>query len=171
VIAGAKRGSPGLSPVSVGIVRLLGGSSNSFNPLQPFSHFNVTPARSGQPTPSEHKEFLSMTTMTNKAGIKTLTLPATSHLKLRLAAAATATAIALLAIPHFGHAQGIIGGAEQGSREGGRAAGPVGAVVGGAVGAGVGGAVGAIDGVFGVPYRHRYHCRGYYNRYHHYRCY
>jgi hypothetical protein len=36
------------------------------------------------------------------------------------------------------------------------------------VGAGVGGAVGAVDGILGVPYRH---CRGYYNRYGHWRCY
>jgi hypothetical protein len=109
-----------------------------------------------------------MTTMKSKTGIKTLTLPTASHLKLRLAAAATA--IALLAIPHLGHAQGIVGGAREGSREGGRAAGPVGALVGGAVGAGVGGAVGAVDGVLGIP-RHHYRCRGFYDRYHHYRCY
>jgi hypothetical protein len=48
-------------------------------------------------------------------------------------------------------------------------AGPVGAAVGGAVGAGVGGAVGAVDGVLGIPYRHR--CHGYYNRYGHFHCY
>jgi hypothetical protein len=105
----------------------------------------------------------------NKTGIKTLTAPTGSYLKLRLAAAATA--LALLAMPHLGHAQGIVGGAQEGSREGGRAAGPVGAVVGGAVGAGVGGAMGAVDGVLGIPYRHHYHCHGFYDRYHHYRCY
>jgi hypothetical protein len=107
-----------------------------------------------------------MTTMKSKTGIKTLTLPTGSCLRLQLAAAATA--IGLLAMPHLGHAQGIVGGAQEGSREGGRAAGPVGAVVGGAVGAGVGGALGAVDGVLGI--RH-YRCRGYYDRYHHHRCY
>jgi hypothetical protein len=105
--------------------------------------------------------------MKSKTGIKTLTLPTGSYLRLQLAAAATA--IALLAMPHLGRAQGIVGGAQQGSREGGRAAGPVGAVVGGAVGAGVGGALGAVDGVLGI--RPHYRCRGYYDRYHHHRCY
>src|ERR1700749_1148055 len=66
---------------------------------------------------------------------------------------------AVLALPSIGHAQGIIGGAEEGAYRGNRAAGPVGGVVGGAVGAGVGGAVGAVNGVLGVPnrgyYRHR----------------
>ena len=89
--------------------------------------------------------------------------------------AAAAIALALLAMPHLGHAQGIVGGAQEGAREGGRAAGPVGAVVGGAVGAGVGGAVGAVNGVLGIPnhryYRRHYRCRGYYNRYGHFRCY
>ncbi len=110
-----------------------------------------------------------MTTMHTNTGIKTLTLPIGSTVKIQLAAAVTA--IALLAIPHIGHAQGIVRGAQEGSREGGRAAGPVGAFVGGAVGAGVGGAVGAIDGVLGVPHRHHYRCRGYYNRHGNFRCY
>ncbi len=83
-----------------------------------------------------------------------------------------ALALALLAIPDVGHAQGLVGGMErgaaQGSYDGGRAAGPVGAAVGGAVGAGVGGAIGVVDGALGIPYRH---CRGYYNRYGHWRCY
>jgi hypothetical protein len=106
--------------------------------------------------------------MTTK--IRALTVPSRSFSKFNLTAAALA--LALLAIPHIGHAQGIIGGAEQGSREGGRAAGPVGAVVGGAVGAGVGGAVGAVDGVLGLP-QHRWHhgCRGFYDRYDRYHCY
>ena len=93
---------------------------------------------------------------------KTARLPAGLPVKFYFAAAAIA--LALLAIPQFGHAQGIIGGAQESSREGGRAAGPVGAVVGGAVGAGVGGAVGAVNGVLGIPnhryYRHHYRCRG-----------
>lgn len=91
--------------------------------------------------------------------------------------AAAAIALALVAVPHAGNAQGIIGGAERGAREGNRAAGPVGGVVGGAIGAGVGGAVGAVNGVLGVPdrgyrrgYRH-HRCRGYYTRSGHYRCY
>jgi hypothetical protein len=86
--------------------------------------------------------------------------------------ALVAGVLALLAIPHLAHAQGIIGGAQEGSREGGRAAGPVGAVVGGAVGAGVGGAVGAVDGVLGIPNRgYRHHCRGFYDRYDRFHCY
>ena len=84
-----------------------------------------------------------------------------------------AVALALLAVPQFAHAQGLVGGMErgaaQGSYDGGRAAGPVGAAVGGAVGAGVGGAVGVVDGALGIP--HGRHCHGYYNRYGHWRCY
>jgi hypothetical protein len=85
--------------------------------------------------------------------------------------AAAALALALLAIPHLGHAQGIVRGAQQGAYEGNRAAGPVGGAVGGAIGAGVGGAMGAVEGVFGIPYRGHYRCRGYYNRYGHFHCY
>ena len=91
--------------------------------------------------------------------------PRTFHL------AGAALALALLAIPHIGHAQGIVRGAQEGAYEGNRAAGPVGGVVGGAVGAGVGGAMGAVDGVLGIPYGHRYHCRGFYDRYDHFHCY
>jgi hypothetical protein len=80
-------------------------------------------------------------------------------------------ALALLTIPHTAHGQGIVRGAQQGAYEGSRVAGPVGGVVGGAVGAGVGGAVGAVEGVFGIPYRGHYRCRGYYNRYGHFHCY
>ncbi len=86
--------------------------------------------------------------------------------------AALAFALALLAVPHFAHAQGVVGGMErgaaQGSYDGGRVAGPVGSAVGGAVGAGVGGAVGAVDGILGIPGPR---CHGYYNRYGHWRCY
>ena len=57
----------------------------------------------------------------------------------------------MLAIPHPGHAQGIVRGAQEGVYEGNRVAGPVGGVVGGAVGAGVGGAMGAVEGVLGIP--------------------
>ena len=92
-------------------------------------------------------------------------MPTVSHAKLRLAGAAIA--LALLAVPHFGHAQGLIRGEEHGAREGNRAAGPVGAVVGGAVGA----AVGTVNGALGIPYRHHYHCRGFYDRYDHFHCY
>src|ERR1700759_34859 len=93
-----------------------------------------------------------------RIGVKTAAMPAKLPLKAYLAAAALA--LGLLAIPHHGNAQGIIGGA----REGGRDAGPVGAVVGGAVGAGVGGAIGAVDGVLGIPPHRWYHgCRGYYD--------
>jgi hypothetical protein len=105
-----------------------------------------------------------------KTKIRTSTVPTGFPVKFHFAAAAIA--LALLAIPHLGHAQGVVGGAHEGYREGGRVAGPVGAVVGGAVGAGVGGAVGAVDGVLGIPnagYRHR--CRGFHDRYHRFHCY
>ena len=107
-----------------------------------------------------------------KTKIKTAALPTGLPTKFRLAGAALA--LALLAIPHTGHAQGIVRGAQEGAAEGNRVAGPVGGVVGGAVGAGVGGAVGAVRGVFGIPdrgYRRGYRCRGYYDRYHRFRCY
>jgi hypothetical protein len=111
--------------------------------------------------------------MKTKTRVRTAALPA--GLPMRLYLAVAAIALALLAMPHLGHAQGIVGGAQEGAREGGRAAGPVGAVVGGPVGAGVGGAVGAVNGVLGIPnhryYRRHYGCRGYYNRYGHFRCY
>ena len=101
----------------------------------------------------------------------TSTLQAVTSLKIYLAVAATA--LALLAIPHASHAQGVFRGAEQGSREGvregGRAAGPVGAVVGGAIGTGVGAAVGGVRGVLGVDRGRR--CRGHYDRYHRFHCY
>jgi hypothetical protein len=107
---------------------------------------------------------------TTKADFQARTLP--TYLPSRLHLTAAALALALLAVPQFGHAQGIIGGAEEGSREGGRAAGPVGAVVGGAVGAGVGGAMGAVDGVLGLPqHRWRRGCRGFYDRYDRFHCY
>ncbi len=104
------------------------------------------------------------------------TRSATLHVGLpaKLSFAAAAIILALLAIPHTGHAQGIVRGAQQGSAEGNRVAGPVGGVVGGAVGAGVGGAVGAIDGIFGIPdrgWRRGHQCRGYYGRSGHFHCY
>jgi hypothetical protein len=114
---------------------------------------------------------IHMKTQTKVAAARTTEL-SISPAKLRLAGAAFI--LALFAAPHIGHAQGIVGGAEQGYREGGRAAGPVGAVVGGAVGAGVGGAIGAVDGVLGIPnagYRRGYRCRGFYDRYRRFHCY
>jgi len=109
---------------------------------------------------------------TTKADIQARTLPLPTYFPSKLHLTAAALALGLLAIPHLGHAQGIIGGAQEGSREGGRAAGPVGAVVGGAVGAGVGGAVGAVDGVLGLPRHHWHHgCRGFYDRYDRFHCY
>ncbi len=110
--------------------------------------------------------------MSTKIRATTAVLPADLSMKSCLAVAAIA--LALLAIPRFAHAQGIVRGAQEGAHEGNRVAGPVGGVVGGAVGAGVGGAVGAVKGVFGIPDRgwhRRYRCRGYYNRYGHFRCY
>jgi hypothetical protein len=108
----------------------------------------------------------------NKTKVKTAALPAGRPIRLMLGAAAIL--LALVALPDLGHAQGIVRGAQQGSYEGNRIAGPVGGVVGGAVGAGVGGAMGAVNGVLGIPSHgwHRgHHCRGYYNRYGHFRCY
>jgi hypothetical protein len=107
--------------------------------------------------------------MTRTTKITVLKLPTISPAARVLAGAALA--LALFAIPHAGQAQGIVRGAQEGAYEGNRAAGPVGGVVGGAVGAGVGGAMGAVEGVLGIPYRGRYHCRGYYNRYGHFHCY
>ena len=82
-------------------------------------------------------------------------------------------ALALSAMPHAGHAQGIVRGAQEGSYEGHRVAGPVGGVVGGAIGAGVGGAMGAVEGVFGLPEPHywHHHCHGYRDGYGHFHCY
>ena len=108
----------------------------------------------------------------NKAKVETAALPA--GLPVRFGFAAAALIIALLAIPHIGHAQGIVRGAQEGSHEGNRIAGPVGGVVGGAVGAGVGGAMGAVKGVFGIPdrgWRRGHRCRGYYDGYDHFHCY
>lgn len=105
----------------------------------------------------------------NKARIVAAQLPA--GLPVRLLFAAAAILLALLSLPQPGHAQGIVRGAQEGSYEGNRIAGPVGGVVGGAVGAGVGGAVGAVEGVFGIPHHGHRRCRGYYDSYHHFRCY
>ena len=112
-----------------------------------------------------------------KTRIDTLALQSDrSALKKLLAAAALG--LALVAIPHAGHAQGIVRGAQEGAYQGNRAAGPIGGAVGGAIGAGVGGAVGAVNGVLGIPnegpryrYRHGRRCHGYYRhgRYHCYR--
>ena len=103
-----------------------------------------------------------------KSKIRTAALPTGLPTKLQFAGAALV--LALLAIPHIGHAQGIVRGAQEGSREGNRVAGPVGGVVGGAVGAGVGGAMGAVKGVFGINDR-GYRCRGYYDHYDRFHCY
>jgi len=114
---------------------------------------------------AEQKEFKM------KTKLRTSTLRAALPVKLHLAAAAIV--LALPAIPHIGHAQGIVRGAQEGAYEGSRVAGPVGGVVGGAVGAGVGGAMGAVKGVFGIPdrgWRRGYRCRGYYDGYHRFHC-
>jgi hypothetical protein len=86
-------------------------------------------------------------------------------------ASRAALTLTLLAVPHIGHAQGIVRGAQEGGYEGDRVAGLIGGVVGVAVGAGVGGAVGAVDGVLGIPDRYSYRCRGFYDRYDHFHCY
>ena len=102
---------------------------------------------------------------------KTSTLQTGASVKVYLAV--LVTALALLAIPHAAHSQGIVRGAEQGGREGvregGRTAGPVGAAVGGAIGTGVVAAVGGVRGVLGIDRGRR--CRGYYTRRGYFRCY
>jgi hypothetical protein len=103
-----------------------------------------------------------------KTKIKTAALPTGLPTKLRFAGAALA--LALLTIPHIGHAQGIVRGAQEGAYEGNRVAGPVGGAVGTVVGAGVGGAMGAVRGVFGIGDR-GYRCRGYYDRRDRFHCY
>ncbi|MDB5655841.1 MAG: hypothetical protein JWQ94_3454 [Tardiphaga sp.] len=109
--------------------------------------------------------------------IKTAVMPMrSSNLKSRLAV--MVGAMALLAMPHFAQAQGIIRGGEQGAnqgvRDGNRAAGPIGGAVGGAIGLGVGAAVGGVKGVLGIPdrgYGRGRECRGYRDRHGHFRCY
>jgi len=108
----------------------------------------------------------------NNTKVKTAAA-APAGLSAPLLLAAAGLALALVAVPHSGHAQGIVRGAHEGAYEGNRVAGPVGGVVGGAVGAGVGGAMGAVKGVFGIPdrgYRRGHRCRGYY-RHGHFHCY
>jgi hypothetical protein len=137
-----------------------------FTGVQPFSRIRVADSRPFGAIAAD-PEGIQMTTKT-----MTSALPTGLPVKLHLAAAALI--LGLLAIPHIGHAQGIVRGAQEGAYEGNRVAGPVGGVVGGAVGAGVGGAMGAVKGVFGIPdrgYRRGYRCRGYYDRYDHFRCY
>jgi len=132
--------------------------------LQPFGHSGVTQAHSIGAVTAEHQVF--------QMKIKTTTLSTGSPARLHLAGGALA--LALLAMPHIGHAQGIVRGAQEGAYEGNRAAGPVGGVVGGAVGAGAGGAMGAVDGALGIPdrgYRRGYRCRGFYDRYDRFHCY
>jgi len=104
----------------------------------------------------------------NKTKVRSGALPSGSR---PLIFAASVVALALLCVPHPGHGQGIVRGAQAGSYEGYRVAGPVGGVVGGAVGAGVGGAVGAVEGVFGAPHYWRRHCHGFYDRAGYYHCY
>jgi hypothetical protein len=66
---------------------------------------------------------------------------------------ALAVVIAAFAAPVATHAQGIIGGSQQGVAMGQQVFGPIGAVVGGVVGGAVGGVVGGIRGVIGIPQR------------------
>lgn len=106
--------------------------------------------------------------------MKSISATMTSHSTLLSRFAMIAGVLAIVSIPQFANAQGIVGGARDGSREGNRIAGPVGGVVGGAVGAGVGGVVGGVKGVLGIPdrgYRRGQRCRGYYTRSGNFRCY
>jgi hypothetical protein len=59
--------------------------------------------------------------------------------------------VASASSPMLAHAQGLVGGAEEGAHRGDRAAGPVGSVVGGAIGAGVG----TVNGALGLGYHNR----------------
>jgi hypothetical protein len=130
--------------------------------MQPFGRIGVT--RSRITSRSRPAKGIVM-----KTKIKTAALP--SDLSFRLGLAGAALVLALLAIPHIGHAQGIVRGAQEGAYEGNRVAGPVGGAVGTVVGAGVGGAVGAVKGVFGIPNGGYRRCRGYYDRYDRFHCY
>jgi hypothetical protein len=130
------------------------------------------------PNPALAQPFGSGRVIARRSGskgiqMKTKTSTLLNHGRVKVYLAVAATALALLAIPHAGHAQGVFRGAEQGGREGvsegGRAAGPVGAVVGGAIGTGVGAAVGGVRGVLGIDRGRR--CRGYYTRRGYFRCY
>lgn len=94
-----------------------------------------------------------------KSSSLTMTGSRTGVSKFLLTSALALTA--LLAVPHASHAQGIIGGMDEGARRGNRAAGPVGAIV----GAGVGGAVGGVNGALGVSPRYHRHHRHHYKRY------
>ena len=81
---------------------------------QLFGRIGVTGSRrAGQLRPSMRNQM-------KKIKIKTATLPIALPAKFYLAAAAIV--LALLAIPHIGHAQGIVRGAQEGSREGNRVA-------------------------------------------------
>jgi hypothetical protein len=64
---------------------------------------------------------------------------------------AGATALTLVSSPMIAHAQGLVGGVEEGAHRGNRAAGPVGAVVGGVIGGGVG----TVNGALGTHHHHR----------------
>ena len=99
---------------------------------------------------------------------------ATSTASRRLARAVSrhaALALALLAIPHAGHAQGIVRGAQEGAHEGNRA--PVRwAAWLAARSAPVSAARWAPSRASsGFPIGGHYRCRGYYNRYGHFHCY
>src|SRR4029077_1397639 len=106
-----------------------------------------------------------------KTKVKSAALPAGWSLPFIFAVAAIL--LALLALPHAGHAQGIVRGAQEGSYEGNRVAGPVGGVVGGAVCAGAGGAMGGVEGVVGLPEPHYWHhlCHGFRDGYGRFHCY
>jgi hypothetical protein len=103
----------------------------------------------------------------NTNGKTTTSIASTTPLYL----AGAALALALFAVPYVVRAQGIVRGAQEGAYEGDRVAGPAGGVVGEAVGAGVGGAIGAVDGALGIPDRHQYRCRGFYDQYNRFHCY
>jgi hypothetical protein len=138
---------------------------------QPFGRIGVRHARAAGPVAAKSEEFIKMNRMNSMNTTKTIAAAPTTGLRVKLPLAAAALVVALFAIPHAGHAQGVVGGmeggAQHGANEGGRAAGPVGAVVGGAVGAGVGGAVGAVNGVLGIG-GYRYHRHYWHHHHHHY---
>jgi hypothetical protein len=83
-----------------------------------------------------------------KTKVKTAAVPAGWPLPFIFAL--LAVALVLSAMPHTGHAQGIVRGAQEGSYEGHRVAGPV----------------------FGLPEPHYWHhCHGYHDGYGRFHCY
>src|ERR1700739_4966405 len=91
-------------------------------PFGPVGVIRARPIRRRNSAQGIGARGIQMNKMNSRARSGTLAMPAGLPLKSYLAAAAIA--LALLAAPHSGHAQGIVGGAQEGAREGNSAAGP-----------------------------------------------